>query len=248
MSDSPIQSTSQLPQLSTVYISPWKKHYVDLLAQEPKTQHERQLQAALRESDGYYNLQKETMTGLQAQSVLHELYTGRVRGQLEYWEEKASSKKSGKLNMDGRAKLLSGDEVYNVVKEHTKWKEAEATAATKKKAGQESYQNAVDHWKVDERLRKQKNEEILQMYQKAVKEWEVERDNAKYEHRRARWPKPSKPTTTKGDPPLLKTTPKPKRADYWGKGKGRAEADDDDSEDEVDFDGDGDDDGEDNVF
>ncbi|KAE9405153.1 hypothetical protein BT96DRAFT_812709 [Gymnopus androsaceus JB14] len=249
ISDSPIQSTSQLPKLSTVYISPRKKCYVELLAQEPKTEQERQLQAALRESDKYYNLQKETMTGLQAQSVLHEMYTGRVRGQLEYREEKASLKKSGKLNMDGRAKLLSGDEVYDVVKEHTEWKKAEAAAATKKKAGWESYKNAVDDWKAHERVRKEKNEMILQTYQKAVKKWEAERDNAKYEHRRAHWTKPGKPTTTKGDPPLHKTTPKPKQADYIrGKGKERAEADDDDSEDEEDLDGDGDgdNDGEDN--
>ena len=188
------------------------------------------------------------MTGLQAQSVLHEMYTGRVRGQLEYWEEKASSKKSGKLNVDGRAKLLSGDEVYNVVKEHTEWKEAEATAATKKKVGRESYKNAVDDWKAHERVWKEKNEKILQMYQKAVKNWEVERDNAKREHHCVHWTKPGKPTTAKGDPPLHKTTPKPKQADYIrGKGKERAEADDDDSEDEEEIDGDsdGDDDGED---
>lgn len=137
-----------------MYISPRKKRYVDLLAQEPKTEYERQLHAALRESDDSYDLQKDNMAGLQAQSVLHEMYTTKVRRQLEFREEKAASKKGGKLNLNGHAKLLSGDDVFHVVQEHTRAKAAKEAATTKKKAGLDLYKKAVEEWNADEWIRK----------------------------------------------------------------------------------------------
>lgn len=143
--------------------------------------------------------------------------------------------------MDGQPKLLTEDIIYERVVEWTRDKEAGDVAAEKRKEGLKTYKKAREEWETVERMRKRTNEGILEAYNKLLKEWEAERVNAKQDHRRTGWNKPVKPTTTKGDPPLLKAMPMPKQADFGArKGKERA-VDGDDDEDQAE--GNGPDDG-----
>jgi hypothetical protein len=52
------------------------------------------------------------MVGMQAQTVLQSMYLEGVQGQLQAQEDKKTKKrKTGKINMDGRAKILTQDDL-----------------------------------------------------------------------------------------------------------------------------------------
>ncbi|KAJ4488691.1 hypothetical protein C8J55DRAFT_377351, partial [Lentinula edodes] len=97
-----------------------------LLAHKPKTEYEAQLQAALLRSNNQINLQNETLRAMQAQNILQNWYAKEIRGQLEYKEEKANAKKSTRLHVDGRAKLLTSDEFTTLVEQASTKKAEEA--------------------------------------------------------------------------------------------------------------------------
>jgi hypothetical protein len=79
-----------------------------ILDTEPSTELEAKLQEALRTSNAIVEAQKKIMGGMQAQTVLQSIYLEGVRGQLQAQEvKKAKKRKTGKINMDGRAKVLT---------------------------------------------------------------------------------------------------------------------------------------------
>ncbi|KAF9039558.1 hypothetical protein BDP27DRAFT_1347593 [Rhodocollybia butyracea] len=166
VTSSPIASTSQLPPLATTFISPQGDCNVELLRRKPMTQHEAELQEALRAS----NVQKGWLMSMQAQNVLQEMYTTRVRGQLEYKEGKdaAGKKKLKRLNADGRPKLLTSAEFRNVIEVATLEKAAEEEAVTRKKdarvTANQRLATAVSIWEAEKQRREDENAKQLKAW------------------------------------------------------------------------------------
>ncbi|KAH7875218.1 hypothetical protein C8R41DRAFT_738750, partial [Lentinula lateritia] len=184
----------------------------ELLARKPMTEYEAQLQAALLRSNNQLNLQNEWMMSMQAQNVLQDWYAREVRGQLEYKEEKASTKKSARLHVDGRAKLLTSNEFTSLV-EQANTKKAEETAELARKrdarvTANQRLATAMIRYDAEVKGIEEKNEQTLKEWEASVQEWEKERDIARTERRKPAWTKPSKPTYTSGA--LVKPPAKPK--------------------------------------
>ncbi|KAJ3885484.1 hypothetical protein GG344DRAFT_20858, partial [Lentinula edodes] len=194
VSSSPIRSTSHLPQLATTLISPPQNRNAELLARKPMTEYEAQLQAALLRSNNQVNLQNEWMMSMQAQNVLQDWYAREVRGQLEYKEEKASTKKSARLHVDGRAKLLTSNEFTSLV-EQANTKKAEETAELARKTDARVTANqrlatAMIRYDAEVKGIEEKNEQTLKEWEASVQEWEKEQDIARTEQRKPAWTKP----------------------------------------------------------
>ncbi len=99
VSQSPFKSTSQLPTFQTITISPNICRDGALLAEEPSTERERLLMAALQKSHCTNKLQKTTMITMQAETLLQCVYVQGVRGQLQPGQEekKAKGAQTGRL-------------------------------------------------------------------------------------------------------------------------------------------------------
>jgi hypothetical protein len=200
VSDSPILSNSTLPPLFTTVISPFSQRYSNtiLLDKKPSTEHEAMLQGALHASDTVVMTQKHIIAGMQAQTVLQAMYLEGVRGQLQGQEEKKEKKrKTGKINMNGRAKILTQDDVMEGVREWQNSQDKAIEGAAVKKKVKEHYSAAVDVWKVREMDRKDRNGKLKSGWEADVKKWTVERDDAKNDRREPRWTKPKMPMLEK---------------------------------------------------
>jgi hypothetical protein len=224
VSNSPIPSGSKLPPLFTSIITPLTQRDMKLLDVEPRTMHEGQLQAALQASNDVITLQKQVMAGMQAQTVLQSMYLEGVQGQLQAQEEKKLKKrKTGKINMDGRAKILTQDDIIDGVKEWQDCQDKAVEDAASKKKAREQYSMAIDAWKLQELSRKERNGQLKGGWEEEVKRWIVERDRAKLDHRKPGWTKPKMP-------PMEKAHGKPLLTDFTTQ----------DAVDEDESDGDGD--------
>ena len=231
VSDSPILSTSTLPPILTAVMSPLKQRDTAILDALPSTELEAKLQEALRASNATVMAQKKLMQGLQAQTVLHSMYLEGVRGQLQAQEEKKLKKrKTGKINMDGRAKILTQDDIVAGVREWQDSQDKAVEEAAVKKKAREKYAAAMEIWKVRETDRKAQNTILKSGWDEDVKKWTVERDNAKYERRKPRWTKPKMPA-------MEKTIRKPMVADFNVEDSS-SEEEEDEGEMSVDCDGD----------
>jgi hypothetical protein len=234
VSNSPILSTSTLPPIFTITMSPIKQRDTTILDTAPSTDLEAKLQEALRASNAVVEAQKKVMQGMQAQTVLHSMYLEGVRGQLQAQEEKKSKKrKTGKINMDGRAKILTQDDIVAGVQEWQDGQDKAVEEAAVKKRAREKYTAAMEIWKVRGMDRKERNAVLKGGWDKDVKKWTVERDNAKYERRKPRWTKPKMPV-------MEKAIRKPMLADFSTEDSDSDEEDnnDDDSEPEMSVDND----------
>jgi hypothetical protein len=226
VSNSPIQSTSVLPTLFTVTVSPPKQRDTRILNTAPSTELEAQLQDALQASNAIVEAQKSTITAMQAQSVLQSMYLEGVQGTIQAQEEKKSKKrKTGNIKMDGRCKILTQADIIEGVKEWHDDREKAAEEVAAKKKGKEKYSSAMDIWKVREMDRKARNALLKGGWEKDVKKWTIERDNAKHDRRKPRWTKPKMPM-------MEKALRKPMVADF--------STEDEDMEDEEEDEGDGD--------
>jgi hypothetical protein len=175
VSDSPILSGSKLPPLFTSIITPLTQQDMKLLEIEPKTTHEVQLQAALQVSNDVITLQKQVMAGMQAQTVLQSMYLEGVQGQLQAQEEKKLKKrKTRKINMDGRAKILMQDDIIDGVKEWQDCQDKAVEEAASKKKAREQYSMAMDTWKLQELSRKERNMQLKGGWEDEVKRWNAE--------------------------------------------------------------------------
>lgn len=165
--------------------------------------------------------------GMQAQTVLHSMYVEDMRGQLQGKEEKkAQAKKKGKINMDGRAKILTQDTIFNMVKEAQEAKDAAKEAALKRKDAKSKYSEAMEVWKVREMDRKERNGALKAGWALEVKKWEVERDSAKFDKRKPRWTKPKAP-------PIEKAISKPKVSNFVEDSGEDEESDEDEDENDL---------------
>jgi hypothetical protein len=168
-------------------------------------------------------LQKQVLVGFQAQTVLQDMYVSKVRRQLET-QEKKKGKKAGKVNMDGKAKLLTQDDIMASVQEYEKARDDATVAETRKKVSRESYKGAVTIWKVRDDDRKSANRVLKQAWEKEVQPWEIERDSVKSDRRKPRWTKPKMQKMDKG-------VPKPKMADFEAGDDKDDDKDDEDNND-----------------
>lgn len=191
---------------------------------KPRTDHEATLQEVLRASNAVVMAQKQVIAGMQAQTVLQAMYLEGVRGQLQDQEiKKAKKRKTGKINMDGRAKILTQNDIVKGVRE---WQDGQdkaiEDAATKKRA-KERYGAAMDVWKVREMDRKDRNGTLKSGWEAEVKVWSDERDDTKCDHRKPRWTKPKMPT-------MEKALHKPLLADFIVQKDSKEEEEDDEND------------------
>jgi hypothetical protein len=191
VSSSPIQSTSEPPRLPPAEIPPDKARNIALLAAEPTTALEHELQAALCTEQEKNKAQKLCMVSMQSAMVLNGAYVDLVQGQLAVQEKKKSDKRKGRLVGDGLPRLLTSKDFVNRVTEFKKDAREKEEALQECKASRAEKSTALKEWKELEEARKARNKEIRQDYEMQVKEWEAERDVAKEEHRRPRWTKPT---------------------------------------------------------
>jgi hypothetical protein len=190
VTSSPVQSSSTPPRIAPTVISPEKARNTALLAAEPSTALERELQAALREQQSKNRAQKSQMVAMQSALVLNGTYCDLVRSQLAAQEEKKNKKKKGRLVGDGLPRLLTAREFVRRVAEFEKTATEKATALEQRKATRAEKAEAMKEWKMLDEERKERNHEIRNEWKEQVQAWEAERDLAKEEHRRPRWKKP----------------------------------------------------------
>jgi hypothetical protein len=146
-----------------------------ILDTAPSTDLEAKLQEALRASNAMVEAQKKVMQGMQAQTILHSMYLEGVRGQLQAQEEKKLKKrKTGKINMDGRAKILTQDDIVTGVQEWQDGQDKAVEEAAVKKKAREKYTAAMEIWKVRGMDRKERNAVLKGGWDKDVKKWTVE--------------------------------------------------------------------------
>jgi len=173
----------------------------------PTTANELLLLTALRESQSQ-NLWTEVHAfELQASNILNEAYATWLCAKLAAREEKRNKKKSTKLVGDGLARLLSGDEFYELAQEKEKEMREGAREKERRKDGRALYKAAIEEWEVIERERRDAKALATANLKKAVKAWEKKRDAAKAKGTHFTLIKP------KGDP-ATKATPKPKLKDF----------------------------------
>ncbi|KAF9014410.1 hypothetical protein BDZ89DRAFT_1076641 [Hymenopellis radicata] len=189
-----------MANLASTNISPVKPRYTSLTSAPVATLLEETLQEALRDAEARMQHWKARCTQLQSQVVLQECYVKRK-------EAKKNQGKNRRLNSDGKGKLLTKDEFYQLVVDHDEEARREEEAKEARRMEKETrladLARDMRKWEAGEEERKQRNDALQAEWKEDVKEWEIERDLAKSEKRRARWKKPVKPK-------LEKAAPKPK--------------------------------------
>ncbi|GAW08658.1 hypothetical protein LENED_010733 [Lentinula edodes] len=202
--------------MATTFISPIKERDARLLSHQPRTEYEVELQQALRRSNGLINQQKEWLMAMQAQNILQDMYTRRLRTQLEYQEEKAAGKKSTRLHVDGHPRLLTNAAFIELVEQsRQKKEEEEAKAARKKDAkthAQKQLTSALLKWEAECQKIEEDNTKEMEKWETSVEVWKKEQELARTERRKPHWTKPVKPTYTSGV--LVKPPTKPKLGDF----------------------------------
>ena len=226
VSQSAFKSTSCLPTIQTMTISPNIPRDEALLAEEPSTEREKLLMAALQESHRTNECQKAAMMTMQAETLLQCVYVQGVRGQLQGQEEKkAKAAQTGRLNLkDGKAKVLTQNDIFEGIKAAHEARDAAKEALSKRKDAKERYTEAMTMWKVREMDRKERNDRVKGIWKQDVKRWEAERDSAKYDRRKPRWKKPKMPPVEKG-------SPKPKVSNFVDESKEEGNMDEDENKD-----------------
>ncbi|EJF56430.1 hypothetical protein BD309DRAFT_837438, partial [Dichomitus squalens] len=137
------------------------------------TELEAEMQDTLREADARDNSRKATIIQIQAATVLHGRYVGRVQEKLQsYEEERAKKAKKTKLFGDGLPKLLTSDKFTSAVQEHESGLEQEKRDQEKRKAEREQYEKEVEEWKVRDKERGDRVKAQRERYAAAKKEVE----------------------------------------------------------------------------
>ncbi|KAJ7122627.1 hypothetical protein C8R43DRAFT_865806, partial [Mycena crocata] len=190
VTSSPVQASATPPRIPPTMISPEKARNVFLLAAEPATALERELQAALRTEQQRNKNQKRQMVSMQSALVLNGPYCDLIRGQLAAQEKKKNRHKKGRLVGDGLPRLLTSRDFVQRVVDFENDATEKASQLEKRKATRAEKGEAMKRWKELDDERKERNKEIRRNWEEDVKEWEAERDVAKAEHRRPGWKKP----------------------------------------------------------
>jgi len=190
LSNSPIKSSSNPPNLPTMEISPVKQHrkqgetsISELLTIPVKSPLEKCLQEALVLKNAEANFFRGRTIQLQSAMVLQRVYCGRVRRQLNAKERKMekNSKRGRREKIDGNGlgRLLTEDELFNVVVEHEVAMEAEEREKEARKQKKNQFDIDLSEWAKNEEARKKRNEERAGKWKAAVQEWGAAKAAAK---------------------------------------------------------------------
>ncbi|KZP13128.1 hypothetical protein FIBSPDRAFT_687441, partial [Athelia psychrophila] len=228
LQNAPPPAGSQLPTTSTRPIPRMTSLHADTLAMEPKTAREKQLFAALLDSEVRAQAQYSRVLELQAAAVLNQMYCDLLRKQLAHKEEeKGKGKGKGRLVGDGMPRLLTSDKFYERVVEFQAAQERVDREKAARKVARKDRDGVLVQWKEREAARKLRNVAIRDHNRKAVTDWEEAKKAAKAANKPFKDPKP-KPQAI-GSP-----EPKPSivvEADA-GSGEEFEGLDDDDDDDE----------------
>lgn len=181
VSPDPVPSSSSLPAFNSVTISPPRpkryKHLTDIV---PHTEHEANLRAALLEVAGRDEDRKESMKGMQANTILSTMYTKRVRGQLEDQEERKRRKTNGGgLIGDGHAKWFSGDAFFELCVEDDERRKAEAEEKGQRGDERSLHSKALARWREGNDEIRKRNEGRKVQFHAALVEWRAEQEAAR---------------------------------------------------------------------
>ena len=220
VSQSPIKSSSKLPEMSTAEISPVKKHAptpkakdLDLLTVKVKTQLERQLQDELVVKEARIKYLKGYVLQLQSQMILQRVYCARVRRQLKAKEKKVEKKekKGGRLMGDGDGKLLTGSAFFGLVDEYEAARDNEVAAKEARKQRRLDYETELEEWNNQEEARIRRNEDGVIRWEAAVDDWKARKQAAKSARKKVKEWEKENPKPKKTDPEFYeKATPRPK--------------------------------------
>lgn len=198
----PITSDMVLPRAHVSLPDKWSVP-PELLAADPRTELEAQLQAMLRTALQVNGAQHDVLRMLHASMVLQNGYCERLRGQLVVEERKKKKKDGGRLLGDGLPHLLSGKDFFGRVEEHEEVAVRAEREQLQRSTEHAVYLAAMEEWKKGEEERKRENEARTAAWKSKVSEWEIARDTARQEGGRFGIKKP-----VRG--PLLKAAPKPR--------------------------------------
>ena len=165
------------------------------LSIEPKTNNERILLAALRESADQLEYQKRRNLEIQATGILNATYCKSLAEKLAVKENAKSKPKKKRLMSDGLPVLLTDDFFYEKVVEfeaEAKRKEAEMKVKQQAKADKAKANN---EWITERERRESENAKQREVYLESLKEWE--------EHK-AQWAVDKAAKKVKGKFPLEK--------------------------------------------
>lgn len=184
-SHSVVKSSSEPPDIATNTISPIKKrtprNSPELLEipTRPNTT-ERRLQDALIAKQSEVDYWKSRAVELQSTMVLQRLYCGRVRRQLLAKEQKASKskKKGGKLMGDGLGRILTEDEFYQRVQEHSAAQEEEEIDKEARKQARETRAAEIVLWEIEKGEIQCRNDMQKVDLKAALVDWEGEKHYA----------------------------------------------------------------------
>jgi hypothetical protein len=180
---------------------------------QPTTSNELLLLAALHEAESR-NVHAEVHAfELQASNILNEAYTERLRKALQTKEEKRGKKKGMKLVGDGLAKLLSGDEFYELAQAKEKEVREVSRQKEEQKEGQVAYDVAVEEWAEADKERKDEWDTIKANNAKMKAVWDKRKAAAVKMKKKFTELKPK-------SKPLLKVIPRPKLKDFLDSGGG----------------------------
>ncbi|KAF5375698.1 hypothetical protein D9615_009380 [Tricholomella constricta] len=225
VSRTPARSTSTLPRYQPYTISPFKHRNAKLLDYAAVTDHERELQEALKEAEERDERRKHAMISMQATTILHSLYVKKMKVHLEEHEQRKEQKtKKNRIFGDGLAKVLDADEFYNKVVQLEEAAEKAQEEKEERRKRRETHSEALAEWKRQDKVRVERNNERRKTHQEDVEVWQREADQAKAERRR-----PSKKPQLK-DYRIEKALPRPQKPE--------ADEEDEDNDDEEDAGGD----------
>ena len=179
------------------------------LAIVPTTANEFLLLAALQESQNQNICTEVHAFELQASNILNEAYVKQLCAKLVAQEEKHNKKKLIKLVSDGIARLLSGDESYELAQQKEKEMHEVMREKERKMDGELLYKAAIEEWEVVEQAWKGAKTLATANLKKAVKAWEKKQDAAGVKETCFTLIKP------KGDP-APKASPKLNLKDFLG--------------------------------
>jgi hypothetical protein len=143
----------------------------------------------LIDSETWDIARKKALVGMQASVILANLYTSQVQQQLQVAEEKRKKPKK-RLMGDGKAKLFSGDEFYNLCVEDEEKRQQEEAEAKQRKAHRENHAVALVAWREECEAVRERNRDKRQCFDEATRRWEEERGMAKSDKRRFDQPQP----------------------------------------------------------
>ncbi|KAJ7177099.1 hypothetical protein C8R46DRAFT_1078161 [Mycena filopes] len=206
---SPLRSTDAPPALQPFIISPMRREsrYSTLLDRPVASAREQELVDALREAEQRDEARKRLLIDTQAKSILTGLHTRRVSEQLQAQEDK-KKRKGGKRKMgDGRPKLLTGDEFFDLCQEDAEKKEREGEEKEARKEQRAAHAEKLAQWQANNKQIRARNETKKAQYKADTEEWLEEKELAKAEKRKPEWLKPALK-----DYGVEKLLPRPKKA------------------------------------